>query len=128
MIEPGEVEGLIEQHKGMMRLSALLRSYRLIEAEVARRSGGMTWLKAARENTSVHLVQPEGLDKHYVCLLRAQPEGGYSVEFQDLPGCVTEGDSLEEALDNAREALTVWLTSQAELRAALYAGTSRVGA
>ncbi len=35
----------------------------------------------------------------------------YLVEFPDLPGCFTEGDSLEEAMHNAREALTGYLAS-----------------
>lgn len=34
---------------------------------------------------------------------------GYWVEFPDLPGCFSEGDSREEALENAREALSLWL-------------------
>jgi antitoxin HicB len=34
---------------------------------------------------------------------------GYLVEFPDLPGCLTEGRTLEEALENAREALSGWL-------------------
>lgn len=35
--------------------------------------------------------------------------GTYAVDFPDLPGCFTEGDSLPEALDNARECLTGYL-------------------
>ncbi len=35
----------------------------------------------------------------------------YLVEFSDLPGCLTEGDSLEEAKHNAKEALTGYLSS-----------------
>lgn len=35
--------------------------------------------------------------------------GAYCVEFPGLEGCFTEGDSLEEALDNARECLTSYL-------------------
>ena len=31
------------------------------------------------------------------------------MEFPDLPGCFTEGNSREEALENAREALSLWL-------------------
>ncbi|MHC9540666.1 MAG: type II toxin-antitoxin system HicB family antitoxin [Vulcanimicrobiota bacterium] len=38
-------------------------------------------------------------------------EGGYIVEFLDLPGCVTEGDTLEESQAMAKEALTGWLES-----------------
>jgi antitoxin HicB len=34
---------------------------------------------------------------------------GYWVEFPDLPGCFTQGDSREEALEHAREALSLWL-------------------
>lgn len=34
-----------------------------------------------------------------------QPEGGYTVTSPLLPELVTEGDSLDEALDNAKDAL-----------------------
>jgi antitoxin HicB len=32
-------------------------------------------------------------------------EGGYTVTVPALPGCVTEGDTVEEALDNAEDAI-----------------------
>lgn len=35
----------------------------------------------------------------------------YLVEFPDLPGCLTEGNTLEEAKQNAKEALTGYLSS-----------------
>ena len=35
----------------------------------------------------------------------------YLVEFPDLPGCLTEGETLEEAQHNAKEALTGYLAS-----------------
>ncbi|UML83047.1 type II toxin-antitoxin system HicB family antitoxin (plasmid) [Leptospira interrogans] len=38
-------------------------------------------------------------------------EGGYTVEFPDLPGCTTEGDTLEEALAFAKDALSLYLGS-----------------
>lgn len=41
-------------------------------------------------------------------------EGGYWAEFPDLPGCVTEGDTFKETLDNAHEALSGWLASRFE--------------
>lgn len=34
---------------------------------------------------------------------------GYSVRFPDLPGCYTEGDTLEEACSMAEEALGLYL-------------------
>jgi predicted RNase H-like HicB family nuclease len=38
-----------------------------------------------------------------------QEEGGYHVYAPDLPGLHTQGDSLEEATDNAREALNLYV-------------------
>ena len=34
---------------------------------------------------------------------------GYSVEFPDLPGCFSSGETPHEAIDNAREALDLYL-------------------
>ncbi len=36
-------------------------------------------------------------------------EGGYTVTVPELPGCVTEGDTLEEALEMAKDAIKGWL-------------------
>jgi antitoxin HicB len=36
-------------------------------------------------------------------------EDGYTVIFPDLPGCVTEGDTLAEAVDMAIDAASGWL-------------------
>jgi predicted RNase H-like HicB family nuclease len=45
----------------------------------------------------------------FTVLLFEEPEGGYSVEVPELPGCFTEGDTQEEALKNAREAIECYL-------------------
>ena len=37
--------------------------------------------------------------------LTPQPEGGYTVTSPQLPGLVTEGDSVTEALSNVEDAL-----------------------
>ena len=36
-------------------------------------------------------------------------EGGYTVTVPDLPGCISEGDTFEEALDMGRDALHSYL-------------------
>ncbi len=36
-------------------------------------------------------------------------EGGYTVYVPALPGCVSEGDSLEQARQNIREAIELYL-------------------
>jgi len=40
--------------------------------------------------------------------------GGFFVEFPDLPGCVSDGDSLEEALKNGSDAIECWLSAAQE--------------
>jgi predicted RNase H-like HicB family nuclease len=43
----------------------------------------------------------------YTVVLEPDEEGrGYTVRVPALPGCITEGRSREEALANAREAIT----------------------
>ena len=44
-----------------------------------------------------------------VLFVRDREVGGYTVRVPALPGCVTQGDSLPEALDNAREAISLYL-------------------
>jgi antitoxin HicB len=40
--------------------------------------------------------------------------GGYLVTFPDLPGCMSDGDTLEEALHNGLDAAESWLRTAAE--------------
>ncbi len=47
-------------------------------------------------------------------LVRAESVGGYSVSVPALPGCYSEGDTLEEALTNIRDAAELWLEVTAE--------------
>ena len=42
-------------------------------------------------------------------VLEPSEEGGYTVYVPSLPGCVSEGDSKEEALDNIKEAIELYL-------------------
>lgn len=41
-------------------------------------------------------------------------EGGYVVSFPDLKGCVTCGETIEDALKNAKEAKKEWLMAAVE--------------
>lgn len=36
-------------------------------------------------------------------------EGGYTVYVPALPGCISEGDTREEAIENIKEALALYL-------------------
>ena len=41
-------------------------------------------------------------------------EGGFAVRFPELPGCLTCGDTLEEAVRNAENCKREWLTAALE--------------
>ncbi|MCR4710753.1 MAG: type II toxin-antitoxin system HicB family antitoxin [Clostridia bacterium] len=41
-------------------------------------------------------------------------EGGFVVRFPDLPGCLTIGNDLHEALNQAEDAKRAWLTAALE--------------
>lgn len=41
----------------------------------------------------------------YTVILEPDPEGGYVVFVPSLPGCWTQGDTFEEAIKNAHEAI-----------------------
>ena len=41
--------------------------------------------------------------------LESSDDGGYTVIVPSLPGCISEGDTKEEALKNIREAIEIYL-------------------
>ena len=40
--------------------------------------------------------------------------GGYLVTFPDLPGCIADGDTVEEAIAEARDAFDAWTAAVQE--------------
>ena len=51
----------------------------------------------------------------YTVILQKEEDGGYVATVPVLPGCVSQGDSRQEALKNIEEAIEVYL---ADVRAA----------
>ncbi len=51
------------------------------------------------------------MKQRYTVILEAEEEGGYHVYCPSLPGCHSEGETIEEALRNVREAIEVYLES-----------------
>lgn len=47
----------------------------------------------------------------FTIMIEHQPEGGYLVTVPALPGCFTEGSTLEEARDMATDAIRAYCTS-----------------
>ncbi len=50
------------------------------------------------------------MHKYYPACLYANPDTeALTVVFPDLPGCISQGDNLDQAIDNAVEALELYL-------------------
>lgn len=45
---------------------------------------------------------------HYLAIVEEEPGKAVGIWFPDLPGCFSAGDTTEEAMLNAREAVSVW--------------------
>ena len=49
------------------------------------------------------------MDLPYTIELQRDPEEGWFVRVQELPGCMSQGDTAEEAVTMIREAMELWL-------------------
>ena len=47
----------------------------------------------------------------YRILLSREPEGGYTVNVPTLPGCITYGETVDEAIVMAKEAIELYIES-----------------
>lgn len=52
---------------------------------------------------------------HVVEPLTAEDGGGFLITFPDLPGCMSDGETEPEALANARDAFSAWMSARANL-------------
>ena len=49
------------------------------------------------------------MGRYTVLLIPDTEDGGYVVKVPALPGCVTQGDTREEAVENAKDVIEVWI-------------------
>ncbi|MEO8964246.1 MAG: type II toxin-antitoxin system HicB family antitoxin [Gammaproteobacteria bacterium] len=45
--------------------------------------------------------------------------GGYLIEFPDLPGCMSDGETMDEAIENGKNAIHAWIESAKEMKRAI---------
>ena len=48
---------------------------------------------------------------HYTTILEREEDGGYHAFVPALKGCHSQGDTLEDAMENVREAIELYLES-----------------
>jgi predicted RNase H-like HicB family nuclease len=51
---------------------------------------------------------------HYAAIIEEEEGKAFGVWFPDLPGCISAGDTLDEAMLNAAEALALWAEAMIE--------------
>ena len=60
------------------------------------------------------------MNLQYKMEIVADPEGGYVASFPDLPGCLSCGETVQQAIENAEDAKKAWLEAaiadEAEIR------------
>lgn len=54
-------------------------------------------------------------ERQFEIVLEGADEGGFVVSVPDLPGCWTQGETRDEALANAREAINGYVETLEEL-------------
>ena len=50
----------------------------------------------------------------YNVIVHEAEEGGYWAEVPDLPGCITEADTLDELKEMLKDAISVYLADETE--------------
>lgn len=65
----------------------------------------------SKRNYYVNLCMTQ---RTYRILLTPEEEGGFSVSVPALPGCFTEGETIEDAIEMAKEAIALYVESLEE--------------
>lgn len=50
----------------------------------------------------------------YTIILEPAEEGGYNVSVPALPGCFTQGDTYDDAVEMAKDAIRMWVDALLE--------------
>ena len=49
------------------------------------------------------------LEYPFITSVLPETEGsGYLIEYPDLPGCVSDGETIQEAIENGKDAVRSW--------------------
>jgi len=55
------------------------------------------------------------LDLRYPVTIHPDPEGGYVAEIEELPGCMTQAETIDEAFEAIEDARQVWINGTHEM-------------
>jgi antitoxin HicB len=49
------------------------------------------------------------MSAEYIVVFEPEEKGGWTASVPDLPGCLADGDTYEEALVSIRESIALWI-------------------
>ena len=52
---------------------------------------------------------------HVVEPLTEEDGGGFIITFPDLPGCMSDGETIEETIVNGRDAFSAWMSARVDM-------------
>lgn len=81
-------------------------------AEAMEKAKEIEWLTCFQE--SRRLTVDDYMQLPYLVDLTKEEDGGFSTKVPDLPGCFSQGDTAEEAVENTKEAMRNWITATLE--------------
>ena len=77
----------------------------------------------------VKIQPPHAFDDYTRVLSRLSEEdgGGFLITFPDLPGCMSDGETEEEALENGQDAFLSWVSARSDQGKAIPEPKTRPG-
>jgi antitoxin HicB len=73
-------------------------------------------MKGVKEVKPITPPYPFDAYAHIVRPLTDDEGGGFLITFPDLPGCMSDGETIEDAIANGRDAFLGWVAIQADLK------------
>ena len=63
------------------------------------------------------VIPPYPFDAYAKIISPLPPEdgGGFMVSFADLPGCISDGETEAEALENSKDAFMTWVAARTDM-------------
>jgi len=68
-----------------------------------------------KQITAVTAPYPFEAYTHVISPLSPEEGGGFLISFPDLPGCISDGETIEEAIHNGRDAFLAWISARADM-------------
>ncbi|MBE0504884.1 MAG: type II toxin-antitoxin system HicB family antitoxin [Desulfuromonadales bacterium] len=68
-----------------------------------------------KQITPTHPPRPFEAYMHEVAPLSTADGGGFVITFPDLPGCMSDGETIEEAFTNGRDAFSAWIAATIDM-------------